>query len=106
MRFSVHDILWSNVNDVAANGGGRIEGEGLVLVNGEGIELSLVDCPLVHCVLNRGVNQLATGCVCMCLCMHGHANVCVHVCVGVKVTTDWVAGGSVDDCLRYQLLLH
>ena len=71
MRFSVHDILWSNVNDVAANGGGGIEGEGLVLVNGEGIELSLVDCPLVHCVLYRGVDQLATGCVC----------VCVYVCV-------------------------
>ena len=88
MRFSIHDILWSNVNDVAANGGGRIEGEGLVLVNGEGIELSLVDCPLVHCVLYRGVDQLATGCVCVC--------VCVCKCVGVKVTTDWVAGGSVD----------
>ena len=90
MRFGVHDILWSNVNDVAANGGGGIEGKGLVLVNGEGVELSLVDCPLIHCVLYRGVDQLATGCVCIvCVCVCAHvcvrvcAYVCAHVCVGV-----------------------
>ena len=52
VRFGVHDILWSNVDDVAANRGSGIEGKGLVLVNGEGVELSLVDCPLIHCVLH------------------------------------------------------
>ena len=53
---------------------------------------STVFCTEVLISLLQGV----CACVCMCVCK----------CVGVKVTTDWVTGGSVDACLRYQLLLH
>lgn len=28
-------------------------------MNGEGVQLPLVDRPLVHCVLHRGIDQLA-----------------------------------------------
>ena len=63
VRPGIHDVLGANVDDVAADGGGRVEGQGLVLVDGEGVQLALVDGSLVNGARHRRVDQLA-ACVC------------------------------------------
>ena len=49
VRSALHDVLGANVDDVAADGRGRVESKRLVLVDGEGVQLALVDGSLVHC---------------------------------------------------------
>ena len=58
MRSSIHNVLCSNVDDVTADGAGGVEGQGLVLLDGEDVEFALVNGPLVDGVGHRGINQL------------------------------------------------
>lgn len=59
MRPAIHDILSTNVDNVAANGASRVEGQCLVLLDGEHVQLALVDGSLIHSAGNGGVDQLA-----------------------------------------------
>ncbi len=61
MGSTVHHVLGANVDNVAANGAGGVEGQSLVLTDGEGVQLSFVDGSLVDGVGNRGVDQFAGG---------------------------------------------
>lgn len=58
VRASVHDVLGSDVDDVAADRAGRVEGQSLVLLDGEHIQLALVDGSLINSVGHRGVDKL------------------------------------------------
>ncbi len=59
---AIHDVLSTNVDDVAADSTGRVQGQGLVLLNREDVELALVHGSLVDGVGHRGIDQFA---VCM-----------------------------------------
>ena len=50
VRTTIHDVLSTDVDDVAANGTGRIESQRLILMNRESVELALVHCSLVNSV--------------------------------------------------------
>ena len=43
MRPTLHDVLRSNVDDITANRGGRVESKGLVFVDSESVQFALVD---------------------------------------------------------------
>ena len=58
---AVHDVLGTNVHYVASNSAGRVQGQGLVLVDGECVQLALVDGSLVHRTRHRGIDQLAVA---------------------------------------------
>ena len=59
MRPSIHDVLSTNVDDVATDGAGRVQCQGLILLNGEHIQLPFVDGSLINGVGHRGVDQFA-----------------------------------------------
>ena len=63
MRFASPQVLWSDVDDVAANGLGRVQGECEVLVDLEDTQLAkhsgLVDGTLINRVGFRLVDELA-----------------------------------------------
>ena len=61
VRPSLHDVLGSDVDDIASDGAGRVEGQCLVLLHCEHIQLALVDGSLVNSVGDRGVDQLAVS---------------------------------------------
>lgn len=61
MRPTLHHVLGADVDDVTANGAGRVEGQGLVLINGEGVQLALVHGSLIDSVRDRSIDQLANG---------------------------------------------
>ena len=68
MRPSLHDVLGSDIDDVTSNGASRVEGQCLVLLHCEHIQLALVDGSLINGVGDRGVDQLAVRvdeCVCV-----------------------------------------
>ena len=74
VRATLHNVLRTNVDNVATNGGGRVEGKGLVLLYPEHIQFCLVDSSLIHSVGHGGVDQLA---VCECVWVSVSVNVCV-----------------------------
>ena len=58
---AVHDVLSSDVDDVATDGAGRVESQRLVLLDSEHVQLALVDGPLVNRVGHGGIDQLAAN---------------------------------------------
>ena len=60
MWSSLHEVLGSDVDNVAANGRGGVYGQGLVLVDCESVQFPLVDGTLINSVGNRSVDQLTT----------------------------------------------
>ena len=67
MGDSLHDVGRPDVDDVAANGAGRVEGQSLVLLDGEVVQLAFIHGTLIHSIGNRSVDQLAA-----------HTNTCTH----------------------------
>ncbi len=61
MGRALHDIGGSNVDDVAANGAGGVEGQGLVLLDGEHVQLALVNGSLINRIGHRSVDEFAGG---------------------------------------------
>ena len=61
MRPSLHDVLGSDVDDVAPNGAGRVEGQCLVLLHREHVQFALVDGSLINSVRDGGVDQLTVS---------------------------------------------
>ena len=82
VRPSLHDVLGSNVDDVASDGACRVEGQCLVLLHCEHVQLSLIDGSLVHSVGDRRVDQLAvSACENTRSCSHSYIQHvhCAHV---------------------------
>ena len=77
VRPSLHDVLGSNIDDVTSDGASRVEGQCLVLLHCEHIQLALVDGSLINSVGDRGVDQLAVG-MCACVCVREFMCVCKH----------------------------
>ena len=56
---AVHDVLGSDVDDAATNSTARVEGQCLIFLDGEHIQLSLVDGSFIDGVGDRGIDQFA-----------------------------------------------
>lgn len=62
VNLTLHQILCTNVDNVAADGLGRVDTQVLILCDLEGVEVgALVDGSLVNCALDGRVNEFAAS---------------------------------------------